>query len=93
MKELFVINFVILLSVIHVVYKECGESMAVPTNRVVGGSVTQPHEYPWIAAVFSDRTKCGGSIITNRHILTAGHCVYKYKHSIIVSLVISNIQF
>lgn len=47
-------------------------------NRIIGGINTSPHEYPWVAAIFDsdEMIYCGGSVITNRHILSAGHCVY-----------------
>ncbi|KAG6458171.1 trypsin, alkaline B-like [Manduca sexta] len=49
-------------------------------QRIVGGSVTTINNYPSIVALL--RTwdwsqwwqSCGGSIINNRHILTAAHC-------------------
>ncbi|KAG0718763.1 Proclotting enzyme [Chionoecetes opilio] len=48
-------------------------------NRVVGGIITQPGEWPWLAALgnmvgntFS--AGCAGTLITRRHVLSAGHC-------------------
>ncbi|KAJ8672486.1 hypothetical protein QAD02_003745 [Eretmocerus hayati] len=51
-------------------------------NRVVGGQAATPGAWPWIAnlgymvsrnqAAF----RCGGALISSRHILTAAHCVY-----------------
>jgi len=58
---------------------ECGEAN---TKRIVGGSLTQPNEYPWQVLVYSykgnEQFICGGSIITKKHILTADHCVSAY---------------
>uniref|UniRef100_A0A1A9WXH1 Phenoloxidase-activating factor 2 n=1 Tax=Glossina brevipalpis TaxID=37001 RepID=A0A1A9WXH1_9MUSC len=45
-------------------------------ERIVGGSNASPYEFPWIVVLFkSGRQFCGGSLITNDHILTAAHCV------------------
>jgi hypothetical protein len=51
--------------------------------RIVNGEDTKPNEYPWMVAieVRSGRNswgfKCGGALITNRHVLTAAHCLSK----------------
>ncbi|KAJ8735779.1 hypothetical protein PYW07_007399 [Mythimna separata] len=55
---------------------------AVPANpqRIVGGALTTVDQYPTIAALLysyfgtSYSQACGGTIITHRAILTAGHC-------------------
>ncbi|XP_030377199.1 transmembrane protease serine 9 [Scaptodrosophila lebanonensis] len=45
-------------------------------ERIVGGINASPHEFPWMAVLFkSGKQFCGGSLITNNHILTAAHCV------------------
>ena len=51
-------------------------------NRIVGGEEACLGEYPWLALIGytsgrgSDVTwSCGGSLIGNKHILTAAHCV------------------
>merc|ERR1719410_1208960 len=44
--------------------------------RVVNGWPADEGEWPWIAALLNNgRQFCGGSLITDRHILTAAHCV------------------
>lgn len=60
---------------------ECGVSgtFAEPHSRITGGSESPPHKYPWMASLFmhqgADTFFCGGTLLTNEWILTAGHCV------------------
>ena len=52
---------------------ECG--MPGPDSRIVGGEEASPHQYPWMAALFiDDQWFCGGSIISEEWVMTAGHC-------------------
>ncbi|KAK2721359.1 venom protease-like [Artemia franciscana] len=60
----------------------CGKSSATNT-RIVDGEPAALGAWPWMALLgyTEDPSKgvdfgCGGSLITNRHILTAAHCVY-----------------
>jgi len=57
---------------------KCGTS--VPSDydrlRIVNGVITSPGSYPWTVGIqFGDKLYCGGSIISNRFIVTAAHCV------------------
>ncbi|HSD24969.1 MAG TPA: serine protease [Solirubrobacterales bacterium] len=54
-----------------------------PQPRIVGGHTADISQYPWQAAVVYSgsgnahkRQFCGGSLITSRIVLTAGHCVF-----------------
>jgi secreted trypsin-like serine protease len=52
----------------------CGPTKMTP--RIVGGTEAVPHSFPWQVALFIDDSYfCGGSIISNEWILTAGHCL------------------
>uniref|UniRef100_A0A182R4M9 Peptidase S1 domain-containing protein n=1 Tax=Anopheles funestus TaxID=62324 RepID=A0A182R4M9_ANOFN len=58
----------------------CGLS-DVEHNRIVGGVPAALNGWPWMALVgyeedFGDIDfRCGGSLITDRHVLTAAHCI------------------
>lgn len=46
------------------------------SKRIIGGRVSRPLRYPWMAGILvQDSTFCGGSLISDRFILTAAHCV------------------
>ena len=57
-------------------------------QRIIGGKDTKPMDYPWMAALHWPNTEwreiwqCGGSIINDRYILTAAHCVVIKAHEI-----------
>ncbi|KAG5669857.1 hypothetical protein PVAND_000148 [Polypedilum vanderplanki] len=59
----------------------CGESNIFGPKRIVNGQEVLPHFYPWIAVMLSPKGNhvCSGSIVSDRMILTAGHCVYYSK--------------
>ena len=48
-------------------------------NRVVGGRPARINEYPWtVALTYRGRFYCGGSLINDRYVLTAAHCINGY---------------
>lgn len=59
----------------------CGYQNATGT-RIVGGTESEIAEWPWMAAIGYDAEdgdisfQCGGALITNKHVLTAAHCVF-----------------
>jgi len=48
-------------------------------GRIIGGQkVDVEGKFPWMAAILTKGDSdpyCGGALISNRHILTASHCV------------------
>jgi secreted trypsin-like serine protease len=51
-----------------------------PSKRIVGGTVANPADWPWIAALMAggddpDNRICGATVIARRAALTAAHCV------------------
>ena len=55
---------------------ECGVEGPPAAEKIVGGTEAEPHQYPWIVALFiDDAWFCGGSLISENWVLTAAHCV------------------
>ncbi|XP_026731419.1 transmembrane protease serine 9-like isoform X1 [Trichoplusia ni] len=52
------------------------ESTYQDEERIVGGHNAELNEWPWIVALFNaGRQFCGGSLMDDRHVLSAAHCV------------------
>ncbi|XP_050428609.1 trypsin-1-like isoform X2 [Adelges cooleyi] len=51
--------------------------------KIVGGEeVEYAHKYPWMALLLKNgQFNCGGSLINDKYVLTAGHCVETLKAS------------
>jgi len=48
-----------------------------PLNRISGGRTAQGNEFPWLVRIMGGCAGglCGGTLITDRFVLTASHCV------------------
>ncbi|KAG7211725.1 hypothetical protein KM043_010971 [Ampulex compressa] len=45
-------------------------------SRIVGGQTTNVNEFPWMARLsYLNKFYCGGSLINDRYVITAAHCV------------------
>ena len=68
--------------VIPVKKTPCGEAIRHRAVRIVGGRASGAHEFPWNARliVYDDKEfyGCGGSLISDRWVLTAAHCLDGY---------------
>ncbi|XP_068244024.1 phenoloxidase-activating factor 1-like [Palaemon carinicauda] len=60
--------------------RNCGQGPS--GRRIAGGNITSPGDYPWMAVfgyknISTDNIEylCAGSVINDRYILTAAHCV------------------
>ena len=61
------------------IFLECGERRPGET-KIVGGKQTEIGEYPWMAALmYNSFHFCGGSLVNDRWVVTAAHCVKRYK--------------
>lgn len=68
------LNFCFAPLLIFVFCLECG--ITYKHNRIVGGVETQVNAYPWMTALmYNGRFYCGASVISNKYLITAAHCV------------------
>ena len=57
----------------------CGRSEApLQEPYVLGSRESVDGQWPWTVAVMTGPVfRCGGSLVADRWVLTAGHCIYK----------------
>ncbi|XP_045713211.1 putative serine protease 42 [Phyllostomus hastatus] len=54
----------------------CGQVL----SKIVGGEEVEEGEWPWqVSLRISGRHVCGGTLITEQWVLTAGHCIFRRR--------------
>ncbi|XP_036670609.3 brachyurin [Drosophila suzukii] len=60
---------------------------AMAMDRIFGGDVGNPHCFPYQVGMLLQRPKglywCGGSLISDKHVITAAHCVDMAKRALV----------
>lgn len=64
-------------------YKGCGRTPK--SSRIIGGDDVSPHSIPWQVGLlyYSGQSgwssvRCGGTLLTDQHVLTAAHCTFDF---------------
>ncbi|CAB3233372.1 unnamed protein product [Arctia plantaginis] len=68
------------MKVIRAENRGCGLSTR-QQSRVLGAKQANPRDWPWMASVTPEGFEqyCGGTLITDKHVLTAAHCTRRWK--------------
>ncbi|KYN08333.1 Enteropeptidase [Cyphomyrmex costatus] len=62
---------------------ECGiRTQVASTARIVGGASSSMGNWPWQVALYKDGNyQCGGALINDRWVISAGHCFYHAQNN------------
>lgn len=78
MNLLLVNIFVVILFHNSIAEKKCGSKSKLLHTTIVGGEEAKPGSWPWMVSIqrkdFPDFNHCGGTLINDQWVMTAGHC-------------------
>ncbi|XP_037092300.1 trypsin-1-like [Pollicipes pollicipes] len=62
-------------------FQGCGINRRNLATRIVGGQAADPRAWPWMVALLRGTPGffCGGVLISQWHVLTAAHCVQRFR--------------
>ncbi|XP_014605125.1 PREDICTED: serine protease gd-like [Polistes canadensis] len=67
-------------------YEQCGKENS--NLLVAGGVETEPNQWPWLVAIFfadlNLEFQCAGTLVTNKHIITAAHCTRRSPDKLVL---------
>ncbi|KAG8302157.1 hypothetical protein J6590_036045 [Homalodisca vitripennis] len=61
-------------------HDQCGTRGTHVQTKIVGGTHAYIGQFPWVVGLLdseSQRSFCGGSLINDRYVVTAAHCIHK----------------
>ena len=57
-----------------------GSALHADEGRILGGNITivKPHSQPWVVGIIfsriSEKIRCGGTLLSKKHVISAAHC-------------------
>jgi len=71
---------------------KCGvENTFGGTDYIVGGNTIKVNQYPWLVRVglLDGNTRCGGTIVASRYIISAAHCFFQFDKSNVITKILT----